>query len=499
MAATLAVAAAGGWAVSRTAAVDRPTVGVLAAAAALLLGAVVALAGVWSRTADRLAAETARAGLAADAARAANDRETALRAGLAAETARAAALEDAADRLTEVILPAAAEQLRSGKSAPTVLARLERTPGAAHQRLLEALVGEVGASERMRAAVMAACANTASRVQALTTSMLADLRDMQMRHGEEVLGDLLLIDHQTSQAGRMADSIAVITGSRSGRRWTRPIVMESILRGALGRINEYRRVRLHSASTAAVAGYAAEGVMHALAEIMDNATIFSPPTEEVHVYVQETHTGVVVTVEDGGLEMPPSTLLRAERLVSAAPLDLRDLSGTRFGLAVVGCLARKYGLTVSFRPSSRGGTGVVVLIPPKLITRPREDWPPLPAQNAWGHDRARAALPPARTEARTEPARTAAGDADAGRTDRVTDGDGHVEGVRAAAPPLPKRTRGRTLAESGHLDLIAAAARPRSAAAAERDAQSRATSGERFRAFRRAALGEPHTGQDTDR
>ncbi|MFG1805504.1 sensor histidine kinase [Streptomyces sp. NPDC049040] len=549
VAAALAAAAAGGWAVSRTSAPDRPTVALLAGAAALLLGAVVALAGVWSRTADRLAAQSAHARQAADAARAATAGQAALRAGLAAEAARAAEIEQQADLLTEVILPRAVEQLRSGKSAPTVLAKLPRPPGAAHQRLLAAVVGEVGASERMRAAVMAACANTASRVQALSTSMLADLREMEMRHGEDVLGDLLTLDHQTAQAGRMADSIAVITGSRSGRRWTRPIVMESILRGAVGRIGAYRRVRLHCASTAAVAGYAAEGVMHALAEIMDNATTFSPPAEEVHVYVQETHAGVVVTVEDGGLTMPPSTLLRAEKLVSAAPLDLRDLSGTRFGLAVVGCLARKYGLTVSFRPSSRGGTGVVVLIPQQLITRLPEDWPPLPRREARSYDRAPApaALPPAvpapagdggrRGRARTDLARTDAEQTGAERTGAERTGGTRMESVRtggtggerteslrtggtrtavAAPVPLPRRTRSRTRAGSGHLDLIAAAAVPPSPIARdresrEREARARAASGERFRAFRRAALGvapvprqertdgEPHTGQDTDR
>lgn len=225
----------------------------------------------------------------------------------------------------------------------------------------------------MRAAAMSACANAAGRVQALSTSMLADLREMEDRHDEKTLGDLLKLDHATAQAGRLADSIAVLTGARSGRRWTKPIVMESILRGSVGRISAYQRVRIHSTSTAAIAGYAAEGVMHALAELMDNATSFSPPSEEVHVYVEEVQTGIVVTVEDGGLAMSPAALERAERAVSAETLDLTTLSGTRLGLAVVGCLARKHGLTVSFRPSSRGGTGVVVMIPRQLITqRPPE-------------------------------------------------------------------------------------------------------------------------------
>jgi hypothetical protein len=202
--------------------------------------------------------------------------------------------------------------------------------------------------------------------------MLADLREMEHRHGEEVLGDLLHIDHSTAQAGRLADSIAVLTGARTGRRWTRPIAMESVLRGAMGRISAYQRIRLHSTSTVAVAAHAAEGVMHALAELMDNATTFSPPTSEVHVYVEEVSTGVVVTVEDGGLVMSDDALVRARKAVSAEPLDLTTLSGTRLGLAVVGCIARKHGLQVSFRPSSRGGTGVVMMIPLSIVTQPRE-------------------------------------------------------------------------------------------------------------------------------
>ncbi|MYV64939.1 ATP-binding protein, partial [Streptomyces sp. SID2131] len=157
------------------------------------------------------------------------------------------------------------------------------------------------------------------------------------------------------------DSVAVLTGARSGRRWARPIVMESILRGAMGRIGGYQRVRLHSSSDAAVAGHAAEGVMHALAELMDNAANFSPPTAEVHVYVEEVPAGVIIAVEDSGLVMSDVQLRRAEAAVSAENQDLAGLSGTRLGLAVVGRLARKHGLTVSFRPSARGGTGALLM------------------------------------------------------------------------------------------------------------------------------------------
>ncbi|MBQ0827027.1 sensor histidine kinase [Streptomyces tagetis] len=225
---------------------------------------------------------------------------------------------------------------------------------------------DLAASER--AAALSATANAAGRMQALATGMLADLRAMEERHSDEdVLADLLHLDHRTAQAGRIADSVAVLTGARSGRRWARPIAMESILRGAMGRIAGYRRVRVHSVSDSAVAGHAAEGVMHALAEILDNAATFSPPSAEVHVYVEEVPSGVIVSVEDSGLVMGDVQLRRAERAVSGDSAGLGGLTGTRLGLAVVGRLSVKYGLRVSFRPSARGGTGVLVLIPQDIL------------------------------------------------------------------------------------------------------------------------------------
>ncbi|WP_329246649.1 ATP-binding protein [Actinoallomurus sp. NBC_01490] len=355
-------------------------------------------------------------------------------------------------RLADETLPAAVQRLRDGASSDTVLASVVQPAGAAHRRILRALVDEVGRGERMRAAAMSACANAAGRVQALSTSMLADLREMEDRHDEKTLGDLLKLDHATAQAGRLADSIAVLTGARSGRRWTKPIVMESILRGSVGRISAYQRVRIHSTSTAAIAGYAAEGVMHALAELMDNATSFSPPSEEVHVYVEEVQTGIVVTVEDGGLAMSPAALERAERAVSAETLDLTTLSGTRLGLAVVGCLARKHGLTVSFRPSSRGGTGVVVMIPRQLITqRPPELAPAGSRGMGTGHRTetasGRSDGAPAATATLTAPEAVASADAaePAASSPGTPEAESDTTGENMIAG-LPKRRRGQTLA-----------------------------------------------------
>ncbi|MFD5800089.1 ATP-binding protein [Streptomyces sp. NPDC127020] len=265
------------------------------------------------------------------------------------------------------------ERIRLAEQHAQEIARLTEETGRLRSRLDRAR-GE-------RAAAVSATANAAGRMQALATGMLADLRAMEERHGDEdVLADLLHLDHRTAQAGRLADSVAVLTGARSGRRWARPIGMESILRGAMGRIAGYQRVRVHSASDAAVAGHAAEGVMHALAELLDNAANFSPPTAEVHVYVEAVPAGAIVSVEDSGLVMGDVQLRRAQQAVAGEAAGLGGLTGTRLGLAVVGRLSAKYGLKVSFRPSARGGTGVLMLIPQDILSGPgASDGPAAPA------------------------------------------------------------------------------------------------------------------------
>ncbi|MFJ8842393.1 sensor histidine kinase [Streptomyces cyaneofuscatus] len=388
-----------------------------------------------------------------------------IKAAASAETARVTA--EARAEMDRIAAEAAAERSRLSVTVDRLTARATR-------------------AETERSAAVAACANAAGRMQALATSMLADLREMEHRHTDEsVLGDLLYLDHRTAQAGRLADSIAVLTGARSGRRWAKPIVMESILRGAMGRIGSYQRVRLHSTSDVAIAGHAAEGVMHALAELLDNAANFSPPTAEVHVYVEEVPAGIVITVEDSGLVMSEVQLRRAEKAVSADHQDLTNLSGTRLGLAVVGRLARKHGLTVSFRPSARGGTGALMMLPQDLISRTTAPAPgpaaALPAAatattaepepshaSAAGADTAGTtptartltaidfsepltpAAEPQRTKSerteseRTKSERTESERTESGRTESESESTGTVPAFGESG--LPKRRRGRTLA-----------------------------------------------------
>ncbi|GGU82148.1 hypothetical protein GCM10010275_16530 [Streptomyces litmocidini] len=470
LASLLTAAAGGALAVAATAAAPaeiRPALGWFAGGGVLLLAAAAFAVTWYGRTSRSLSrrVESLASELAAQEARAARH---------AADSAREAAASkeryEAEAAASEAAHRARTEELVRAHTARTAELTAART---ADVRRLEA---ELRRAESGRSAAMAAAANAAGRMQALATSMLADLREMEHRHADEdVLTDLLHLDHRTAQAGRLADSVAVLTGARSGRRWARPIVMESILRGAMGRIGGYQRVRLHSSSDVAVAGHAAEGVMHALAELMDNAANFSPPTAEVHVYVEEVPAGVIIAVEDSGLVMSDVQLRRAEAAVGSAAQDLAGLSGTRLGLAVVGRLARKHGLTVSFRPSARGGTGALLMLPQELISHAPVEAPAAPA----------AVLPPVTGRGLTAPVPAPDAPAPEPGTTHDSAAESTGEHPRFGESGLPRRRRGRAMA-AAHPEGPEASAKPRAAGPRTGAAAGAAT---RFGTFRQAVRG----------
>ncbi|WP_157407364.1 sensor histidine kinase [Actinomadura atramentaria] len=376
----------------------------------------------------------------------------------AAASARsvAEALEEEMRLVIDETIPVAVKRVRYEKAGADRIMFEEQTPvHPTLYRLVNDALHALSANDRMHSSVMLANASAAARLQAMVTSMLAELREMQFRYDEQaVFGDLLDLDHRACQMGRLADSIALLSGGRTGRRWTKPIRVESILRGAVGRIADYRRVKLHYNDTVAVAGYAAEGVMHALAELMDNATQFSPINTEVHVYAEEEDAGLVITVEDSGLGMRKRERDRAQRMVTK-PLGLDTLPGSRLGLAVVGRLVRKHRLRVSFRPSSRGGIGVVVMIPRHLLTQPPQDF----------YANARPALPS------VPPPPHGTGPQPIGPIDPGPDPDGF---------DLPQRRAGHTLATSPYPVSGPNFEPPAEVPRARRDAAAR------FAAFRQA-------------
>ncbi|MCB5183171.1 sensor histidine kinase, partial [Streptomyces antimicrobicus] len=307
----------------------------------------------------------------------------ALRATVAAQQAALARQEAETVHLAQTLLPDVVSRLRGGEFPEDVLAALERDdfhqPGltpefrAAHQAVLRSVLDAVVAEEDLRESAQRAFVNIARRVQAIVHQQAQELREMEDRHGRspEVFGDLLRLDHGTALIGRLADSIAVLGGARPGRQWSKAVPLYSVLRGAMSRIIDYQRVELHSVSQVAVVGPAVEPLIHALAELLDNATRYSPPQTKVHLTAVDVNSGIAVEIEDGGVSMSEEARKRAERMLRQAQqgIDLTDLGETpRLGLAVVGRLSQAYDFQVSLRSSAYGGVRAVLVIPQALIT-----------------------------------------------------------------------------------------------------------------------------------
>ncbi|MGW0748510.1 sensor histidine kinase [Streptomyces sp. NPDC002587] len=286
-------------------------------------------------------------------------------------------------RLAETLLPDVVARLRKGEFPEDVLTSLEDPgiyqPGltpefrAAHHAVLRSVLDAVVAEEDLRDSAQRAFVNIARRVQAIVHQQAQELREMEDRHGQTpaVFGDLLRLDHGTALIGRLADSIAVLGGARPGRQWSKAVPLYSVLRGAMSRIIDYQRVELHSVSQVAVVGPAVEPLIHALAELLDNATRYSPPQTKVHLTAVDVNSGIAIEIEDGGLSMSEEARKRAERMLRQAQegIDLTDLGETpRLGLAVVGRLSQAYDFRVSLRSSAYGGVRAVLVIPQGLIT-----------------------------------------------------------------------------------------------------------------------------------
>ncbi|CAM5311590.1 hypothetical protein SGLAM104S_00767 [Streptomyces glaucescens] len=144
--------------------------------------------------------------------------------------------------------------------------------------------------------------HVAQRVQAIVHQQAKELREMEEDHGRnhEVFQDLLRIDHGNALIGRLADSVSVLGGGRPGRQRPLPVALYSVLRGAMSRILEYKRIELKSIAKVNIRGVSVEPVIHACAEILDNATRYSPPQTQVHVTAHEVQYGVAIEIEDCG-------------------------------------------------------------------------------------------------------------------------------------------------------------------------------------------------------
>ena len=144
-----------------------------------------------------------------------------------------------------------------------------------------------------------------------------------------------------------------------------------VLRAAIAEVEDYVRVDVASESQDAVVGAAVNDVIHLIAELVENATTFSPPTTRVEIRADVVGNGFAVEIEDRGLGLTPAELADINaRLASPPEFDLA--SSDQLGLFVVGQLAARHGIRVSLRESPYGGTTAIVLMPHGVIVREGE-------------------------------------------------------------------------------------------------------------------------------
>lgn len=281
--------------------------------------------------------------------------------------------------LAEVFVPNAVEWLRAGNSPREVMRDLSeddpsfRALDDAQRAVIRKILDIVDHEESLRDSAQRSFVSIARRMQAIVHQQAAELREMEEDHGRnpEVFDDLLRIDHGTSLIGRLADSIGVLGGGRPSRNWPQPVPLYSVLRGAMSRILEYRRIQLDSIAKVNIRGISVEPLIHALAELLDNATRYSPPQAKVHVNATEVQTGIAIEIEDAGVSLSEESRAKAERMLEMAKrgVDIQDVGGTpRLGLAVVGRLCTSFNLEVSLRKSAYGGVRVVLIVPSEMQT-----------------------------------------------------------------------------------------------------------------------------------
>ncbi|WP_328367776.1 ATP-binding protein [Streptomyces sp. NBC_00457] len=292
---------------------------------------------------------------------------------------RIASHDDEVRRLAKEIVPAAIYRLRCGDAVFEVMRDLGKIDPSyrelpeSQRLLIKSMLEVVDYEESLRDSAQRSFVDIARRVQAIVHQQNKELREMEEDHGRnpEVFDDLLRIDHGTALIGRLADSISVLGGGRPGRQWPEPVPLYSVLRGAMSRILEYRRISLDSIAKVNIRGISIEPVIHAAAELLDNATRYSPPQTKVHVNAVEVQTGVAIEIEDAGVSLSEESRARVEGMLERAKTasDLQDLSESpRLGFAVVGRLCSRYDMQVSLRTSAYGGVRAVMIVPREMIT-----------------------------------------------------------------------------------------------------------------------------------
>jgi signal transduction histidine kinase len=284
-------------------------------------------------------------------------------------------------RLADEQLPEALQQLRAGDALDDLLpvanqcAKVSAELQAELRKVLRiSLIGVEAEFNRSTAAEQAVI-SIGNRIHVLTSKLRGRLHELQGEHGRlpAVASGLMELDQEIGPADCLAASVGVLGGSdRPGRQWQEPQRLLSVVRGGIGRIKDFHRVDVRQLPELGVDGGLVDHLTLIFAHLLDNAARYSPPTEPVIVSGKEVPNGVGIEIQDSGKGLSEESKREAEHALAGtgAGPGLGGVSeDASIGLRVVGTLARRYGIRVTFADSPWLGTSVVVVVPHKYFTR----------------------------------------------------------------------------------------------------------------------------------
>ncbi|QDN97131.1 sensor histidine kinase [Streptomyces sp. S1A1-8] len=367
-------------------------------------------------------------------------------------------LRDAADLLTTRQLPDVMRRLGAGEDvdaateAPPLadgeagadeIGQVGRSFNTARLAAVEAAVKQA----TLRRGLFAVLLNIARRNQALVHRQLKLVDTLERRTEDpDVLDDLFRIDHLTTRMRRHAESLIILSGAAPGRRWRRPVPVARVVASAVGEIEEYARVVVPPMPEVGVAADAVADVVHLIAELVENATVFSPPHTQVTLRTGRAGGGFVLEIDDRGLGLEPEQIEEAHRTLTT-PDDFDPTRHDRLGLYVVGRLAARHGIEVTLCRSPYGGTTAVVLLP-EAVLAPVDPERPEPAADTESR-----ALP-SRTSRTAETSRTSETSETSGTSETSRKGTAVLEEKRLAPDRHTDRAEEQPEAPQRHADRV---------------------------------------------
>ena len=200
--------------------------------------------------------------------------------------------------------------------------------------------------------------NLSRRSQALVERQLQLIEQLESNEQDpDQLSNLFQLDHLATRMRRNSENLLVLAGTDLAKRNVAPVPLVDVLRAAVSEIEQYQRIVVQAPPQATVVGRATSDVIHLLAELLDNATNFSPPDSQVVMSSLRAQDGsIVVEIADSGVGMLDHELADANRRLST-PSAVDVSASRRMGLFVVGRLGARHGITVHLGGAPMGGPG----------------------------------------------------------------------------------------------------------------------------------------------